>query len=99
MDGRLHTWNYHGLTTHDKNGLHGSEFADAQLLAHLDGKAQLDDEDGTEEADAHGDDDVGGTLQVRVPAQRMEIHDTLGGYHGQDQAESHWSQGHGHGDG
>lgn len=84
---KRHTWNDHGLTTHDENDLHRTKLSHIQLLAQLNGKAQLDDEDGAEEADADGDDDGSSAFQPLEGILSLEGHDVNGTHDGQGEAE------------
>lgn len=57
------TWDNHGLAAHDEDNFHRAEFGEAEFAAESNGKAKLGYEDRTEEADAHGEDNVRGALQ------------------------------------
>ena len=70
-----HTWNEQGLAAHDEDHFHGSKLPHAETLALFDRVAELGDEDGTEEADADRDDDVGRALEPLERQRNGAAHD------------------------
>lgn len=66
------TWDDQGLAAHDEDNFHRAEFGDTEFATESNGKAKFCYEDHTEEADAHGEDNVRGALQP------VEGHRTVG---------------------
>jgi hypothetical protein len=57
------TWNHHRLARHNEERLHCSKPRQSKSSPGTNSKSELDDEDCTEEADADGNSDIGGTLK------------------------------------
>lgn len=88
----LHTWNDQSLTTHNEDDLHWAKVSHAESAALTNGKSELGNEDGAEEADADCGGDVLCTLKPDERNAAFGCHDCNGVLDHHGHTESDWDQ-------